>query len=89
MFGWRCSKCVFIAGLVHGRSLTLLQEVPFKLDVIGKDFYDASIVSVDFLAAEGSMTFAASDDRGDLRLLEFDMQRRSCGVQHDTLADSL
>jgi hypothetical protein len=35
------------------------------------------------------MTFAASDDRGDLRLLEFDTQRRSCELQYDTLADSL
>lgn len=52
------------------------QESPFKLDVVGKDFYDASIVSIDFLASEGSMTFSATDDQGDLRLLEFDTQRR-------------
>jgi cleavage and polyadenylation specificity factor subunit 1 len=51
------------------------QESPFKLDVIAKDLYDASIVSVDFLASEGAITFGAVDDRGDLRLLQFDAQR--------------
>lgn len=53
------------------------QESPFKLDVIAKDMYDASIVSVDFLASEGAITFGAVDDRGDLRLLQFDAQRES------------
>ena len=60
-----------------GSSPNFVQESPFKLDVIAKDFYDASIVSVDFLASEGSMTFSAADDQGDLRLLEFDTQRTS------------
>ena len=78
MSGWRSSKCVWIP---RGSWIQYLiefsfQESPFKLDVIGKDFYDASIVSIDFLASEGSMTFSAADDQGDLRLLEFDPQRR-------------
>lgn len=54
-----------------------VQESPFKLDVIAKDLYDASIVSVDFLSSEGAITFGAADDRGDLRLLQFDPQRES------------
>jgi hypothetical protein len=43
--------------------------------------YDASIVSIDFLASEGAITFGAVDDRGDLRLLEFDAQRESLALR--------
>jgi hypothetical protein len=34
------------------------------------------------------MTFAASDDRGDLRILEFDTQRGSRELRYGTPADS-
>ncbi|GHJ84497.1 hypothetical protein NliqN6_0899 [Naganishia liquefaciens] len=68
---------LLIGDMVKSVWLAVFQESPFKLDVIAKDFYDASIVSVDFLASEGSMTFSAADDQGDLRLLEFDTQHSS------------
>lgn len=46
------------------------------MDVIAKDFYNVSVVAVDFLAAENMITFSAVDDQGDLRLLEFNPDRK-------------
>jgi hypothetical protein len=52
-----------------------LQESPYKLDVIARDFQDASIVSVDFLSAEGKTSFVAMDTSGNMRVLEWDPER--------------
>ncbi|KAJ9114950.1 hypothetical protein QFC20_001325 [Naganishia adeliensis] len=68
---------LLIGDMVKSVWLAVFQESPFKLDVIAKDLYDASIVSIDFLSSEGAITFGAVDDRGDLRLLEFDSQQSS------------
>jgi len=56
---------------------TILQEDPFKLEVVARDFQDASIVGVDFLSAEGKTSFIATDTMGNARVLEWDPERES------------
>ncbi|KAJ9105514.1 hypothetical protein QFC21_001885 [Naganishia friedmannii] len=62
---------ILLGDMVKGVWLAVFQETPFRLDVIAKDFYDVSVVAVDFLASENMITFSTVDDQGDLRLLEF------------------
>jgi len=47
------------------------------LEVIARDFQDASIVTVDFLSAEGKTSFIATDTNGNVRVLEWDPERES------------
>jgi hypothetical protein len=47
------------------------------LEVIARDFQDASIVAVDFLSAEGKISFIATDTSGNVRVLEWDPERES------------
>ncbi|KAJ9120594.1 hypothetical protein QFC22_002523 [Naganishia vaughanmartiniae] len=68
---------ILLGDIVKGVWLAVFQETPFRLDVIAKDFYDVSVVAVDFLASEGMMTFSTVDDQGDLRLLEFNPDQSS------------
>ncbi|KAJ9115995.1 hypothetical protein QFC24_006836 [Naganishia onofrii] len=68
---------ILLGDIVKGVWLAVFQETPFRLDVIAKDFYDVSVVAVDFLASEGMITFSTVDGQGDLRLLEFNPDQSS------------
>jgi hypothetical protein len=46
------------------------------LEIIARDFQDASIVAVDFLSAEGKTAFVATDTMGNIRMLEWDPERK-------------
>ncbi|KAJ9112295.1 hypothetical protein QFC19_000714 [Naganishia cerealis] len=66
---------ILIGDIVKGVWLAVFQEAPFRLNVIAKDFYDVSVVTVDFLSSESMITFSTVDDQGDLRLLEFNPEQ--------------
>jgi len=48
-----------------------MQEDPFKLVAIGKDYQGRGTMTADFLIHEGRMCFVTSDVHGVARLIEY------------------
>lgn len=63
---------IIIGDFVKSLTFAAMQEAPYKFTAISRDLQDHSIVSGDFLVAEGQATFVSVDRHGDIRLLEYD-----------------
>lgn len=48
------------------------QEDPYKLVLLGRDFRPSRVGGANFIVNEGKLAFVSNDDRGVLRLFEYD-----------------
>ncbi|GAA5960307.1 hypothetical protein JCM8115_001133 [Rhodotorula mucilaginosa] len=53
-------------------SLVAFQEDPYKLVLLGRDFRPSRVGGANFIVNEGKLAFVSNDDRGVLRLFEYD-----------------
>lgn len=76
---WFCVFQVSLASIEGIEVFTddLSQEEPFKLDVVARDYQDAEIDTVNFLTAEGQVTFVSTDQAGNARMMLWDPERES------------
>lgn len=63
---------ILISDVLRSIWLISLQENPYKLTVIGRDLQQVSVMTGDFLAHEGSITFITTDKSGIMRMVDFD-----------------
>lgn len=65
---------IIVGDFVKSLIFASMQEAPYKFMSISRDLQDVSVVSGDFLVADGQATFVSVDRHGDIRLLTFDPQ---------------
>ncbi|POY73837.1 hypothetical protein BMF94_3096 [Rhodotorula taiwanensis] len=53
-------------------SLVAFQEDPYKLVMLGRDFRPSRVGGANFIVNEGKLAFVSNDDRGVLRIFEYD-----------------
>ena len=53
------------------------QEEPYKLILLGKDWFSGEVTSADFMVYEGKMAFIVTNPQGTIRMLEFNPLRKS------------
>ncbi|GAA5985839.1 hypothetical protein JCM10908_006298 [Rhodotorula pacifica] len=53
-------------------SLVAFQEDPYKLVLLGRDFRPSRVGGANFIVNEGKLAFISNDDRGVLRVFEYD-----------------
>ncbi|ORY33060.1 cleavage and polyadenylation specific protein [Naematelia encephala] len=63
---------ILVSDLQKSLWLVTLQEHPYKFTTISKDLQAVSLMSGDFLAQEGQVTFITNDREGEMRMLDFD-----------------
>lgn len=61
-----------LADAFSGLWLIGYSEEPYKMQVLGRDLENPSIVAAEFLPQEKQLYLIASDCRGDLRILQYD-----------------
>ncbi|GAA5945459.1 hypothetical protein JCM10213_005995, partial [Rhodosporidiobolus nylandii] len=63
---------LLIGDAVQSVALVAFQEDPYKLVLLGRDFRPTYVSNANFLVNEGKVAFVAGDDKGVLRLFEYD-----------------
>ncbi|GAA5823369.1 hypothetical protein JCM11251_007584 [Rhodosporidiobolus azoricus] len=63
---------LLIGDAVQSVALIAFQEDPYKLVLLGRDYRPTCVASANFLINDGKVAFVAGDDRGVLRLFEYD-----------------
>lgn len=65
---------IIVGDFVKSLVFASMQDAPYKFTAISRDLQDHSVVTGDFLVAEGQATFVSVDTHGDIRLLVYDKQ---------------
>ncbi|GAA5859437.1 hypothetical protein JCM8547_006821 [Rhodosporidiobolus lusitaniae] len=63
---------LLIGDAAQSAALVAFQEDPYKLVLLGRDYRPAYVSSANFLVNEGKVAFISNDDRGVIRLFEYD-----------------
>jgi len=63
---------ILISDLLRSIWFVSLQEHPYKFTVIARDLQQVSLLTGDFLVHEQSMTFITTDNKGIMRMVDFD-----------------
>ncbi|BGP01928.1 mRNA cleavage and polyadenylation factor subunit [Rhodotorula toruloides] len=78
-------------------SLVAFQEDPYKLVMLGRDYRPSRVEGSNFIVNEGKVAFVSNDDKGVLRLFEYDPtniashagQRLMCRTEYHAGAESI
>ncbi|GAA5941609.1 cleavage/polyadenylation factor CFT1 [Sporobolomyces koalae] len=88
---------LLIGDAMQSVALVAFQEDPYKLVFLGRDYRPSRISSANFLVNEGRVSFVTGDDRGVIRLFEYDPsniashagQRLLCRTEYHAGSESI
>ncbi|GAA5965654.1 hypothetical protein JCM3765_000915 [Sporobolomyces pararoseus] len=88
---------LLIGDAMQSVALVAFQEDPYKLVFLGRDYRPSRIASANFLVNEGRVAFVTGDDKGVLRMFEYDPsniashagQRLLCRTEYHAGSESI
>ncbi|GAA5906861.1 cleavage/polyadenylation factor CFT1 [Sporobolomyces salmoneus] len=88
---------LLIGDAMQSVALVAFQEDPYKLVFLGRDYRPSRISSANFLVNEGKVAFVTGDDKGVLRMFEYDPsniashagQRLLCRTEYHAGSESI